>query len=315
MSLDRRPNSYLSQQDDTRIGGETNGDSGSESLGPDGRPFFESGKFHSLDYIVQHTIVPEDPSQIPDFVGLVGPARGGTTAFGLIMASQSPVDRSHFQPWKKILRHGEEYGPFKLNAGEGIVVAKDTFGPLADPENFDPIDMLTRAGVPEEKQTWVLTLREPIACYASILHFTPMDPSFFAKMQAHTIDLYERYKNTGRNVIPFSYDLFGHEAGELEVMKALMRRTGIPKLNNGLTLEFDEERINQRMDLGEANDPVYYEQVITPILSRGRFAYVGGTVNYTDLKITDQEARVLEERCIPAFQQFAATAASEIGLM
>src|SRR3989344_3659181 len=91
--------------------------------------FYESGKIYPPKYIVDHTVIPERYDDIPQVLGLIGPVRGGTTAFGLLMASHPRVDRSYFQPWKAILRHGTEFGNFELHAGDRVAVVKDTFGP------------------------------------------------------------------------------------------------------------------------------------------------------------------------------------------
>ncbi len=272
--------------------------------------FFETGRFNTRDFVIENTILPNGSGEIPHVIGLVGPARGGTTAFGLLMAGHPDIQRSHFQPWKKLLRHGTDYGRFDLRSS-GVVVAKDTFGPLYQEENFDPVEMLTSAGVPKEKQTWIVTLRNPHDTYASLLNFTPMDANFYAETQMHAIHLYEQYRSQGWNMIPFSFDLIGHPDGEKVVMDALMRRAGLSELPS---LEFDKQRIDQRMDWGEAYDTEYYDMVIRPTLGNGGFKYVGRTVDYTKSVTTREETDVLENRCMDSYLQFARLAMKELDL-
>lgn len=273
--------------------------------------FYESGRIYSPEFIVRHTVVPERPENKPRLLGLVGPVRGGTTAFGFSMASHPRVERSYFQPWKALLRHGTKYGDFVLPETDGVVVAKDTFGPQYPEENFDPIGMSFQAGIPPQRTAWILTMRNPLFGYASLKKFIPrkiLNVDYYQTTQEHTVNLARKYRGQGVNVTSFSYDLFGHEVGELEVLRRLLQRTDTG-LEDGVTLEFDSEAIQKRMVWGEASDPTYFEEVIAPTLNRGRFTYTSNGI-----ELSSQEIEEIQVKCMPTYTAFHQQAQAELGL-
>jgi hypothetical protein len=263
---------------------------------PAAKEFFEPEFFYTPGYVIAHTRIPADPRQIPRIVGFAGTTRSGTTAFGLFAAGIPEVDRSYFQSHKNSLRWG---GDIILNSEDRLVVMKETFGPLYPQETFfDPPGMLLAAGVPPEKQTWIFVLRDPVSAFASLRNFTDrVTPDFFAQSQQHVIDLYSRYRNSEVGVVPFVYDLFAE--GEEKVMGRLLDRVGIDYPGN---LAFDPRAVDKKMVWGEAEDDVYYEEVIVPTLSRGAFGYASGTVSRIELE--PELEQVVRDQCLCAYETY-----------
>lgn len=267
--------------------------------------FFEPQRFFSPEYVVEHTQIPEDPLLIPRILGYVGPTRCGSTGLLFLMAGHPEVDLGYFQPHKNGIRWGADV---IIRAEDELVFMKDTIGPLEEEELFDPIEMLLQAAVPAEKITWIFALRNPLSSFASLLHFTDrMRIDFFARMQAHTIGLYERYRNSGVEAVPFVYDLLGE--GELRVMTRLLGRVGLSSFDS---LKFDSQAISQKTVWGEAENPIYFQEAVQPTLAQGEFKYVSRTVNHGELR-PEVEQR-LREVCMPGFEEFRKLARAELDL-
>jgi hypothetical protein len=273
------------------------------------KEFYESGEFYSPKYVVENTLLPEDGS-MPNVFYFTGPARGGTSALLMALCGLPEFDSLYFQPHKHSIRHGAQID--LRNTGGKLVGMKDTFGPLFDHENFDPFAMLEQAGVPQQNMVGVLSLRDPIATWKSLQYFTDrMDPEFFAATQKHTIDLYHRYLAEGMPVVPFTFDLLGHEAGVPEVMRRLLNAS-IPGLGENFNPTFDDAAIDAKMVWGEAEDPTYYGEVITPTRKRGSFAYVGGTKH--EAQLPESEVELINRLCRDDYNQFRLLAADHLGL-
>lgn len=286
-------------------------------------PFFESGYFRTPEEAARLIRVPENSQQIPQILGYVSPARSGSTAFGVLMAGHPKVDRSYFQPWKFALRHG---GVTTINPQDRSIVMKDTVGPIHQEEIFDPLGILLRAGIPEEKITFIFGLRNPVNATASLEHFVPkgMDVDYFARMQEYTIELFNYYRTSmGERIIPFSFDLL--EQGEEKVLKALLRKTGL-ELDKGLNLKFNREALgldrNWRIDpkakgskmvWGEANNPIYFNEAVYPTVRRGSLCYVGGTTGTSVILSEEKRDRVVQ-LCQDDFNAFHQLARKELGL-
>jgi hypothetical protein len=257
--------------------------------------FFESGNFYPETYIVEHTYAPT-PEKCPNIIYFAGPARSGTTAFGTLMSCVEGVDRSYFQPHKNIKRHGRQ---LIIYPGDKLIVMKETFGPLHDEELFDPISMLLSAGIPKQKLCIVLTLRNPLLNFASLTKLSErIDPSFYVKMQRHTINLYKKYKGLHLNVIPFSYDLFGLPIGELMVLRKLLQKTGFFDPKN-LTLKYDNEQLYKNMILGEAEVPDFFARYVQSAIRKGRFKYTSNTIN-----IPNHLKKLLNKECSGSYTRF-----------
>lgn len=271
------------------------------------RPFFESGHFFPSKYVIANTFVPKDPNRCPHILYFLGPARSGSTAFGMVMAQMPNVYCSYFQPHKNGLRHGE---PIIIPpVEEKWVVMKDTLGPKYPEELFNPIEMLLEAGVPKEKISVILTLRNPFNCFGSLTKFVPeMDPEYFTSMQEHILRLYETYNQLGIKVVPFSYDLFGHPIGEKEVLQKLMKQIGF-SLPEEISLSFNTEQLRGKMVWGEAENPTYYEQVIAPTLNKDYFRYTNNTPD-----LPEEIKSFLKTKCLPLYEEFHALSRNVLGL-
>lgn len=289
----------------------------------DQQPFFESGHFRKPEEVARLFIVPETPDQIPHILGYVSPARSGSTAFGLLMASHPKVDRSYFQPWKYGLRHG---GQTIIYPNDSLIVMKETLGPLHQEEIFDPIDILLMAGVPKEKITFIVGLRNPINTVASLEHFVPggMNVEYFAQMQAYIIEIFNKYRSLmGGRIIPFSFDLLA--AGEEMVLKRLLEKTGLG-IEEGLKLDFDREAlgvdnnwkldpnsIKGKMVWGEATNPTYFEEAVYPTIRQGKFHFVSRTTN-TQARLSPEKIEEVKKLCMDNYIAFHRLAASELSL-
>ena len=216
----------------------------------------------------------ENPNQIPTITILAGPGRSGTTGMLLLALSQrksngEPLfDRGFYQPIKSLIRrHTTE---FVIPEATSIFV-KETFGPTYRQENFDPIDILKKAGIPQERMRMILIIRHPLHAAASWYNFTqdPKTPERFALSQSHTINLYHQYAKLGLNPIPFVYDLL--YLGEEGILSRLYNFLELPKI---ATLFFDFSAIDSgRLVKCEAENLETWQKVFVPTLDRGKFSY------------------------------------------
>lgn len=317
-------------------------------MGNEKTPFFESGKFHSPEFVIKNTYFtdkngnilnlspeelknPEIYNSIPYIIVYLGPARSGTTAISALFAGMKDIAASYFQPFKNGIRHGKEIltplnlPPVDANQSRPAtttlplgtisylhslpqntpfsIFMKDTLGPLAEEELFDPVSMLLQRGIPPEKIIFIPTLRKPIKVYASLQNFVTdgMDINYFERMQSYLLSLYERYLSEGLTVIPFAYELI-QEIGAENAIRALIRAINNKKglnLNENFALSFNREalgvnanwyplppteRVNSKMFWGEA-DPygeeepnfTYWREAVLPTLERGGYKPTSGS--------------------------------------
>lgn len=260
-----------------------------------------NGAFYDDQYVGEHTHVP-DVAHMPHIIGWSGPARCGSTALLFVMASQPGIDRAYFQPQKSLIRNG---GPdFVLRASDTVVATKEVFGLLHPEENYDPVGHLLRSGVPAEHITWISTLREPTHSFASWLSLAPeTTPQLFAAAQTHTLQLYEKYRDTVHS-IPFAYDLLAQ--GEHRVLSAVLAHTALA--GNGVNLVFDAQAIKQKTAFGQADDPDYFAHAVQATIDRGEFRYGNSK------PISDEHAAAIGKACMAEYQDFYAHSRAVLGL-
>jgi hypothetical protein len=235
-------------------------------------------KYFPFDFVVEHTVIPNDISDCPEAIVCVGPGRSGSTALMALMMSHPAVDRGYYQPWKALVRHGLTYGEFIIpGQADGVkrIFAKETLGPFSkEAEEFDPVDLLLKAGFLLENISLIVLMREPLATYASNLKFEGgIDPALLVSNYQFSWGLYQEYAGT-IPAIPLAYELVSMN-GE-EAMKGLFERLGLPFQGmtfNPETLEFVSR--GGKFVPGEAQHPLEYQEIIEPTFSRGVFQFTG----------------------------------------
>jgi hypothetical protein len=261
-----------------------------------------AGEFHFMpEDVVKATRLPTNGT-IPRIIGWSGPARAGTTAMLLLLAGHPQVDRVYFQPQKLLLRKGAP--AFELYASDKLVCMKEVFGFRAG-ENYDPIDMLLRAGVPPENITWISFLRDPLLSFASWRHINPTDPEVFNDTQAYAIDHFYKYRQKGIKMVPFVYDLL--ENNEEAVVKALLRVIGLESTN--FSLRFDADQIEKKLVKGQAAEKEYFDYNVKDTYQRKRYTYCGN--NY---QIPSEMAAAIEAKCRRPYNKFLSLAKAELQL-
>jgi hypothetical protein len=283
--------------------------------------FFETGTFRSESDIVSRIYVPQNQAAIPNILVLVGPARCGSTAMGLVFLNQPNVKFSYFQPIKAVIRGIED--TFTIRSSDKsseVIVVKETLGPIANEELFDPVDLLCRAGIPKSHIKVIVILRSPFANFSSLNNFVvnhhnkpALTTSYYIKMQEYTINLYKKYSETlGKdNVIPLVYELFA-EYGNAFTFKRLFAKTNLRldgkidlSYNNDLIFGNPKKNISSKYKWGEGDPdkyPEYYHKVIEPTLRRNKFEFTRGTVHHVlSDTITHEQEHILTEKALPGY--------------
>lgn len=266
--------------------------------------WYHSGEFFGEQYAIDHTQI-TDGGGVPDIIGWSGPGRSGTTALLFLLASQSRVDRAYFQPQKSLIRQG---GPdFILHGTDSLVCTKEVFGAMHPEENYDPIGHLLKAGVPPEKISWITVLRDPVDTYGSWYNLTPEStPQHFARSQGHALNIYDRYRDVV-NSIPFAYDLLGQGEGPGSILEAALSSTALEGAE--ISLEFDRDSIEAKVELGQAANPEYFEKTVAATVARGEFSYVK-----TAKPLPQERQEAVVELCGEAYDNFFSHSAEVLGV-
>lgn len=226
---------------------------------------------YDSEFVAQNLELPKNLNETPRILGWAGPARSGTTALLFLLAGHNEVGHVYFQPQKTLMRLG--HPRIKLYSSDKLVCMKETFvsWQVVD-ELYDPIEVLLKAGVPAEKITWIFMLRDPEQTYRSWCMLAPdvqPDPAAYALWQSHTVKLWQKYKDSKVQVIPFVYELMrGHEQ---ETLGRLLSKIGLN--DTLLNLEFNQTLIDRKFVPGQAADETYFENSVKKSLSRGKYAY------------------------------------------
>jgi hypothetical protein len=257
---------------------------------------------YDTNYLLSNIQLPSNPMDIPNIIGWSGPARTGTSALLFLLAGHPQIDRVYFQPQKTLLRFGEP--EFKLYEEDSMVCMKEVFYSQSIVNPHDPIDILLRAGVPEEKITWIIMLRDPLQTFASWgRNGTVWSPETFAFWQKHTISLWEKYKNSKVNVVPFVYELL--DGREERVLKKLLSKVGVDALGLG----FDPTKIDTKLVPGEATSGIFFVETIEKTINQGRYAYTPNSY-----PVVDEDARAVVELCQEGYDSFLETARTSLGV-
>lgn len=294
-------------------------------------PFFESGRFKSPEEIGRQFVFPENIDDLAELFILFGTPRSGTTAWGFVMAGHPNVSVSAFQPFKGRIRdqvNEELYlGKRDPNNNE-VIVMKDNNGPMHNEELYDPVQILLDAAVEQysnipqddviaavkEKLNVVVTLREPVRTFRSLNHFLNQDVDFFARMQQHAVEMYDKYVSLlgEEKVTPFVFDLLDGQTHE--AMAALVDSTGL-NMSGDLSTQFDYDAINDKMAWGEA-DPVahrgYYMEICLPTLAPGEYSYVSSTKG--PIQIQSEVEQDVYNKCYANYEYMEQKARAKLNL-
>jgi len=260
-----------------------------------------------IDHVVRNIKLPLNVDDTPQILGWAGPARSGTTGLLFLFASQPKINQAFFQPLKTILRNG---GPaFEISAKHKLICFKEVFRGCCKPHGHDPIGALLKAGVPPHKITWITILRDPVQNYASwTTHlWRSHAPENYRDAQLYAIELFNKYRALGVNVVPFAYELL--ELGEDKVIRALLKRAKLTHLLSDLRLDFDLEAIGKKMAYGQAADGRYFDQDISPTLARQKFVY-----SKNNIKLSEPETKRIIELCQGTYNRFYKLSRKELGL-
>ncbi|HEU5186872.1 MAG TPA: hypothetical protein VFT87_00025 [Candidatus Saccharimonadales bacterium] len=258
-----------------------------------------------VNYAVDHILLPANPEDVPQIVGWSGPARSGTTGLLYLMAGHPQVDRVYFQPLKTLLRKGAP--DFDLRRGDKLICMKEVFRGCCASNGHDPIGMLLRAGVPANKITWVAIMREPQQNYASwVKSFKGVELTAYESAQAYSVALFNKYKDLGVNIIPFSYELLAQN--EPKVVNILLKHAGLQPFADP-HLAFNEEAITQKMQHGQSKEAGYFESLLQKTRERKRFVYTRNNV-ILPAEVTHE----LLKRCKARFEEFHERSRQELGL-
>ncbi|HZP55527.1 MAG TPA: hypothetical protein VFB03_02025 [Candidatus Saccharimonadales bacterium] len=288
--------------------------------------------YYSPEYVVENTVLPEDPDDIPEAIVAVSPGRSGSTALIGLMISRPEVSRGYYQPWKTLIRHGaKKYGQFVVpGKSEGVttIFAKDTLGPFNPAEEFDPVELLLAAGYPPEKIQAIILMRQPLATYKSNLKFSGgIKPETFISNYHFAYGLQQKYSADGIPVVPFAYELtaLGQEA-----INPLLTCLGLS--TNGL--QFDPQALmpywqGGKFVPGESADSEENKEIVEPSFGAGTFSYMNGDpltpadfAGYTDKPgaatsgMTAEQlveaAAAIETSCGPVYENFVIQSANTL---
>lgn len=252
---------------------------------------------YSSKHVVSQTKIPAS-GKVPKIIGWSGPARSGTTALLFLMAGHEQVDRLYFQPQKSIMRRGDT--KFELFDTDNLVCMKEVFGQFYGKENYDPIELLLKAGVPQENIVWISLLRNPLQCMASWYH---KNPQILKAAQDHTLAIYNRYQ--GRiKMVPFAYELLKNN--ELAVIKSLLTAVG---LKDEVDLRFNLKNIADKLVPFQASDESFYEAHVKTVIEKEVFAF--GVNDYPVPHDTLQKVRQI---CLDDYEDFYDHAKQFLGL-
>lgn len=258
--------------------------------------------------VLDNTVLPKNKEDIPHIIGWSAPARSGTTAFLYLLASQPSVNRAYFQPQMTILRTG---GPvFNISSKDKAICLKEVFGgnPSIDVRTHDPVELLLKAGVPAEKITWVTMLREPVQSFGSLFHLEPgLTPEVAAATQEWTLEIFERHKKNGVNMIPYVYELA--RDNEEKALRALFARLGLPF--KASSLKFDSAAITKKLVPGQLADADYFEKSIMNSLDKTKYTFK--TREY-DANLPKEVVERVKELCDDTYIKFREEAKRDLGL-
>lgn len=248
-------------------------------------------EYYSHEFVVENTIL-LDPKHCPNIYVIFGPGRSCTTAMLAWLMSNPTIQLGYYQPQKTLIRHGLMYGSFVIpgkNQGVERIVIKDTLGPFSrEFEEFDPVELLVKAGVPLQKISLILIMREPLATLKSNHKFEGgISPEMLISNIQYTWMLYEKYQRQVP-VIPMANGLVGNEKASKTACEIL----GIPFHGFDFDLEalkpievttaFTGPSDAGKFVSGEASYPSEWSDIIEPTFERGRLVPIVEEVTLSD---------------------------------
>lgn len=230
----------------------------------------------------------------PKLVLICGPCRVGTTALSVVFAKAGI--ESHMQPIKSARRAkelGEQVKPWNIGQKRGeMAVVKETFGPHAATEFFDPVEILLSMGYPKEKIMLIPILRDPSQVFCSWRE--KWGDAKLGKLEKAfdlTLKVKEDAEKEGVFVLPYVHEAI-KENQPTAVVAMLFERLGLTIRQLSLTLSSKWE------DLGDIENVFLYdeppERFIADIGKRGRY-------QYKDRFVPEADGRLIQSR--PKFGQ------------
>ena len=231
--------------------------------------FKDESEYHSKGYVLEHTHIPDDPDDCPYLIVCASAGRSGSTALLALMASNPAVGIGFYQPWKTLVRHGDEYGDYVIpGVSEGVTtaVAKETSGPFNNAhEQFDPVKLMLEKGYPKEKIGLIALMKDPITVYGSNMKFEGgIKPDVLVENIHYTQQLYERYNGELGVVVPLAYELMASETTVANVFGSF----GLPFHG---THFIGEDELYGKLVLGEASIKEEFDEIVVSSVSHGGF--------------------------------------------
>jgi hypothetical protein len=259
----------------------------------------------SDSYIAQHTRIPSDADKVPRIIGWCGPSRSGSTALLYLLMSHPQIDRAYFQPQTTLGRNGSP--DFVFHEGDRTVCMKEVFVGVIEQKDkcLDPVKLLLKAGVPKEKITWIILLRDPVQAFSSLYAHVPHpNVQIFTESQEWSLALFDKYRRYGIKVIPFAYELAQYN--EARALKALIRHAGLAPFTK---IEFDADAISRKLVPGQMGEKEYFESHIEATFERKKYVF-----SKNDYQVPHDLVREVRRRCQDSYRSFYELAKTELGL-
>lgn len=235
--------------------------------------------------------LPKVRRDIPVLVLVVGPARSGTTALFLALASNGRVDRCYYQPLKSLMRFG--FPRLTVNPADSTILMKETFWAAhSQVPRFDPLTVLCKAGYPVSKIRPIFIFRDPVSTFASWRRQEDVPPHVFSEQYGHCLQTWRDCQEIhDLKLMTLVYEAF--DQSEIEVMATIVHWLG---LKVSAKIKFDAQAIERKVVWGQGSDTAYFERLIRPILNRGRMLYVRPKSS-----LSEAEMEKIREACLPGY--------------
>lgn len=254
---------------------------------------------HSVADIISGIELPQRGCAMPTLVLVVGPARSGTTALMLALASSGVVARCYYQPLKALMRFAAPR--LRIRTTDQAVLIKETFwSAQSGVPRFDPLSLLSAAGYPVKKIRPIFVFRHPLSTYASWRQHENVPPDAFCEQYSHCFQAWRESKEIHRlDSMTLVYETLEHKEGEL--LADIVGRLGSGRL---ATVDFNARKIASTVVWGQASDPSYFNKLVRPTLRRGRLLYVPSAP-----ALSASETRFVLDKCLPLYLQAKKAAA------
>jgi hypothetical protein len=284
---------------------------------------FERTSQVSVDKISSHVKLPP-AGDLPRILIAVAPCRSGTTV-QLRMFSAAGIP-SYYQPLKAIMRREAQgmEGDFEIPPRDTIFI-KETLGPYSHAEsNFNPLDVLLKAGYPKDKITLLTELREPLSTLTSWIQTDLALRENRTALFANFITAYKtipqilrKTQESGVQFVPYVY----------EVQRDTDPANAAARLFSSLQLVYTESVVAGWEDLpqfGTAESRIFYP--LEPSLyhndsqhdeaaSSLKLGYNNKDVQTLDNTLLPDEVEVIEQEGLPViYEQMRGLVANVLGI-